>query len=77
MHERFINFDPYTTQAWICFIQNNDLKKDQILKKQKLEKWPIGYETAKWLKNDECWKRTQLYGLRTKRMQIKSYGKLN
>ena len=33
MHERFINFDPYTTQAWICLIQNNDLKKDQILKK--------------------------------------------
>jgi len=29
------------------FIQNNDFKKDQILKKYKLEKWPIGYRTAK------------------------------
>ena len=25
-------------------------------------------------KNDQCWKGTQFYGLRTKRMQIKSYG---
>ena len=30
------------TLPWICFIQNNDFEKDQILKKKKLEKWPIG-----------------------------------
>ena len=35
------------TLPWICFIQNIDFKKDQIFKKQKLEKWPIGYEAAK------------------------------
>ena len=35
------------TLPWIGFIQNNDFKKDKILKKYKLEKWPIGYETAK------------------------------
>ena len=34
------------TLPWIGFIQNNDFKKEQILKKYKLEKWPIGYETA-------------------------------
>ena len=42
----FINFDPYTTL--ICFIQNNDFKKDQILEKYRLKKWPIGFETAKF-----------------------------
>ena len=30
------------TLPWIGFIQNNDFKKEQILKKYKLEKWPIG-----------------------------------
>ena len=35
------------TLPWICFIANNDFKKDQMLKKYKLEKWPIGYEKAK------------------------------
>ena len=49
----FINLT--LTLPWICFIQKNDFKKDQILKKYKLEKWPIGYGTAKWLKNDQCW----------------------
>ena len=35
-------------KKWICFIKNNDFKTDQIiLKKKKLKKWPIGYETAK------------------------------
>ena len=38
----FLNFDPS-----IGFIQKNDFKKDQILKKYKLEKWPKGYKTAK------------------------------
>ena len=65
------------TLPWICFIQNNDFKIDQILKKYKLEKWPIGYETAKWSRNDQCWKQTLFYGLRTKRVQIKSYDNLN
>ena len=57
------------TLPLICFFQNINFKKDQIIKK--FEKWSIGYETAK---NDQCWKGTQFYGLRTKRMQIKSYG---
>ena len=41
----FINFEPYSTLD--LFHQKNDIIKDQILKKEKLEKWPIGYETAK------------------------------
>ena len=34
-------------QPWICLIQNNDFKKDQILKKYNLKKWSIENEMAK------------------------------
>ena len=56
--------------------KTNDFKIHQI-KKHKLEKWQIGHETAKWLKNDQRWKRTQFHGPRAKGIQIRSYGNLN
>ena len=68
------------TLPWICFIQNNDFKTDQILK-EIIETWEVTNRlwNGKMIKNDQCWKRTQFYGLRTnwKRMQIKSYDDLN
>ena len=74
MHERivFLNFDPYTTLD--LFHPKQWLKKGLDIKV--IETWKAA-KTAKWLKNEECWKRTQFYGLRTKRMQIKSDGNLN
>ena len=72
----FLNFDLYTTLD--LFHPKRWLQKRSIIKE--IETWKvarIGYETAKWLKNDQCWKRTQFYGLRTKWMKIKSYGNLN
>ena len=37
----FINFDPDTTLD-LFHPNKNDFKKDELLKKCKLEKWPIG-----------------------------------
>ena len=71
----FLNFDPNTTldlfhpKQWVQ--KGSNIKE---IETWKVEKWPIGYETAKWLKNDQCWERTQFYGPRTNRMQIKSFG---
>ena len=67
----FLNFDPYTTLD--LFHPKQWLQKRSNIKE--IETWKvarIGYETAKWLKNDQCWKRTQFYGLRTKWMNVKS-----
>ena len=70
----FINLDPYTTLD--LFHPKQWLRKRSNIKQ--IETWKMANRLeTKCSKNDRCWKRTQLYGLRTKRMLTKSYCNLN
>ena len=68
-----LNFDPYITLD--LFHPKQRLEKRSNIKE--IETWKganrlwNGKMIKKW--PDQCWKRTQFYGVRTKRMQIKSY----
>ena len=68
----FLNFDPYTTLD--LFHPKQWLQKWSNIKE--IETWKVTNRlwNGKMIKNDQCWKGTQFYGLRTKRMQIRSYG---
>ena len=67
----FINFDPYTTLD--LFHPKQWLQKRSNIKE--IETWKVANKgNGKMIKNDQCGKRAQFYGLRIKRMQIMSYG---
>ena len=68
----FLNFEAYTPLD--LFHPKQWLQKRSNIKE--IETWKVANRlwNGKMIKNDQCGKRTPFYGLRTKRMQIMSYG---